>query len=134
MRVHVIAGGDRPAGEADDLAVAAHRLSLGDRSGRDLVAGRDMALGGDALARDRGALQDVGAGDDDGIGRIEPDGQGRLGHLLDPLFLERGDGQRLLAAEERVLAPLEEVFRVADELGEDVRYSGVILPGVRGMQ
>ena len=40
--VHVVAPADLPVGEADDLAVLAHRLALGDVGGRDLVPARHL--------------------------------------------------------------------------------------------
>src|SRR5260221_1163267 len=41
VRVDMLAGPDRLGGEAEDLAVFAHRLARRDRAGRDLVAGPD---------------------------------------------------------------------------------------------
>ncbi len=71
VRVHVLAGRDRPAGEADDLVVAAHRLAGGDRPGGDLVPGRDQALDDHVLGG--GAADELGAGDQDVVLGMQAD-------------------------------------------------------------
>jgi hypothetical protein len=69
VRMHVLAGRDRLACEADDLVVAAHRLALGDGAHRDLVAGRDQAARRHAL--DRRAADQLAARDHDIVGGME---------------------------------------------------------------
>ncbi len=71
VRVHVLAGRDRLAGEADDLVVAAHRLAGGDGARGDLVARGDQPPDGDVL--DLGAAHELGARDQDVVLRMESD-------------------------------------------------------------
>ena len=73
VRVHVVAGLDRAAREADDLPVAMHGLAVADRLRRDLVADGDAHLRRDALVGQPGAGQQVGARDDDVVGGVEAD-------------------------------------------------------------
>ena len=62
--VHPVAGGDRLAGEADDLAELPDRLARGDRLDGDLVAEGDALMRRDAFG-DRGAwLGSLGRDDD----------------------------------------------------------------------
>ena len=51
VRVNMLAGGNRFAGKADDLVVAAHRLAGRDGVRGDLVASRDQTLDDDTLGR-----------------------------------------------------------------------------------
>ena len=62
--VHPVAGGDRLAGEADDLAEFPDRLAYRDRLRRHLVAEWDALTSDDALGR-HGVLFDALAGDQD---------------------------------------------------------------------
>jgi hypothetical protein len=78
--MHVRAGRDRGGGEADDLAIAQHRLVLGDGARRDLVPGRDVALRLDLLVGQGGAGQQVDPRDGDVVGRVEADRQLHRGH------------------------------------------------------
>ena len=67
----VLTGRDRPAGEADDLVVAAHRLARRDGAHGDLVARRDQAATGQVL--DRRAAHELRARDHDIVGGMKAD-------------------------------------------------------------
>ena len=82
LHMHVFAGKDVARGEADDLVVAPHRLSLLHFAHRDLVPGGNLALDRDVAFLDqRGARRELDARDDDVVGGIESDGEiGGLQH------------------------------------------------------
>ena len=73
VEMHVLAGRDVAAGEADDLVVAAHRRAGLDRARGDLVAGRDEPGDGDVLVEQSCAAHELGARDHDIVGGMEAD-------------------------------------------------------------
>ena len=74
-------GADVVRGESDHGVVLEHRLALGDRPRRDLVAGGDAVEAGQLLFCEHGSLRQVGAGAQHVVVRMQPDG-GR-GEILD---------------------------------------------------
>jgi len=57
--MHMLARADRHAGEADDLAIAAHDLAHGDLAGCHLVAGRNQSGDDHVLAAHERARQQL---------------------------------------------------------------------------
>src|SRR5204862_536748 len=89
--VDQLAGRDVARGEADDLAVLADGVALGDLLQRDLVAEADAGGEGDVAAAyvEGLALGEVAGGDGDVVFGAEVDGGARkCGHLVG---LVRGD-------------------------------------------
>src|SRR5690606_11352634 len=78
VHVHVLAGRDVRAREADDLVVFDHRLAGPDRAGRVLVPGGNARRAGDVLAGERGVRQEVDARGHDIVVRVQAHGQGRV--------------------------------------------------------
>jgi len=78
VHMYVLAGRDRGGGKADDLAVAAHRLMLGDGAHRGLVAGRN-SLGGRDVVAEQGAGQQRHAGNHHVVVGMQAN-DGRWGH------------------------------------------------------
>src|SRR5262249_8633183 len=91
--VHPVAGGDRLAGEADDLAELDDRLALADGARRQLVAEGDALARLDAFAGRR-VLLDALARHEDVVVRAETkNGGGFHGkHVLSDRWLERVSG------------------------------------------
>ncbi len=73
--MHVLAGRDVAAGEADDLVVAPHRFAFPDRARRDLVRGRDEPDDGDLFVEQRRAADQLRAGDDDVVVGMKANGE-----------------------------------------------------------
>ena len=84
LDVDVLAGRDVGLREADDLVELPHRLALANRTGRHLVPGRDRLRGPHALARELGIGKDVDARHDDVVGRVQANGEGKIGHRCQP--------------------------------------------------
>ena len=75
MHVHVVARRDRLRGEADDLVVAMHRLTLGHGAHGDLVPGGDAHCGAHVLLRHQRAGGKLGARDDDVVVGMQTNGE-----------------------------------------------------------
>ena len=67
----MFAGRNRPAGKANDLVVAPHRLTRDDGAAGNLVTGRDQTTGRHAL--DCGTAHQLAAGYEDIVRRVESD-------------------------------------------------------------
>src|SRR5437870_2329726 len=91
--MHPLAGGDRLAGEADDLAELDHRLALADGARRQLVAEGDALAGLDALAGRRVFLDALASDEDVVLGAEAKNACGFHGkHGLSDRWLERVSG------------------------------------------